>query len=232
MSSAIKAQTLAKPTPKYPTTRANHHRTTCCRDKVLPQTNVRYLDAPRSPQRTPDFLSANLMRLSLMKAAHADVGGAPWQEIRVRGPKKTGRSPSNAFTQSTTHLNEYRKSNRNKSSPAHVRWCEHGARPFPERQCWVSRGPPRVVDFDSTSFPSLVIAATRPTPILRPINQSPLHRVPMYVVELLHPLSFCSHVEVIVPSLPEGTLVSTSGHRKLKCLQTHFEQLILGFAHQ
>src|SRR6202162_959183 len=23
------------------------------------------------------------MRLSLMKAAHADVGGAPWQEIRV-----------------------------------------------------------------------------------------------------------------------------------------------------
>jgi hypothetical protein len=35
-----------------------------------------------SPQRTPDFLSnflalANLMRLSLMKAAHAGVGGAP-----------------------------------------------------------------------------------------------------------------------------------------------------------
>ena len=36
----------------------------------------------------PDFLytllaSANPMRLSLMKAAHADVGSAPWQEIRV-----------------------------------------------------------------------------------------------------------------------------------------------------
>jgi hypothetical protein len=36
----------------------------------------------------PDFLSnvmalANFMRLSLMKAAHAGVGGAPWQEIRV-----------------------------------------------------------------------------------------------------------------------------------------------------
>jgi hypothetical protein len=36
----------------------------------------------------PDFLYtllalANSMRLSLMKAAHADVGGAPWQEIRV-----------------------------------------------------------------------------------------------------------------------------------------------------
>jgi hypothetical protein len=27
--------------------------------------------------------SANSMRLSLMKAADADVGGAPWQEIRV-----------------------------------------------------------------------------------------------------------------------------------------------------
>src|ERR1700693_787424 len=26
---------------------------------------------------------ANSMRLSLMKAAHADAGGAPWQEIRV-----------------------------------------------------------------------------------------------------------------------------------------------------
>jgi hypothetical protein len=27
---------------------------------------------------------ANFMRLSLMKAAR--VGGAPWQEIRIRGP--------------------------------------------------------------------------------------------------------------------------------------------------
>jgi hypothetical protein len=36
----------------------------------------------------PDFLQTllaltNSVRLSLMKAAHADVGGAPWQEIRV-----------------------------------------------------------------------------------------------------------------------------------------------------
>jgi hypothetical protein len=36
----------------------------------------------------PDFLYtllalANSIRLSFMKAAHADVGGAPWQEIRV-----------------------------------------------------------------------------------------------------------------------------------------------------
>jgi hypothetical protein len=40
------------------------------------------MGAPRSPKRTPDFLSnflalANLMRLSLMKAAHTGVGGAP-----------------------------------------------------------------------------------------------------------------------------------------------------------
>jgi hypothetical protein len=28
------------------------------------------------------FALATSMRLSLMKAAHADVGGAPWQEIR------------------------------------------------------------------------------------------------------------------------------------------------------
>jgi hypothetical protein len=38
---------------------------------------------------TPDFLLilvalANFMRLSLLKAAHADVSSAAWQEIRVR----------------------------------------------------------------------------------------------------------------------------------------------------
>jgi hypothetical protein len=58
-------------------------------------------------QAYPDFLSswlasANLMRLSLMKAAHAGVGGAPWQEIRVRGLKTTGRSPFQCFY-SITH---------------------------------------------------------------------------------------------------------------------------------
>jgi hypothetical protein len=51
----------------------------------------------------PDFLStflalANSMRLSLMKAAHADAGGTPWQEIRVA-----------------------------QSFSAHVRFGEHGA---------------------------------------------------------------------------------------------------------
>jgi hypothetical protein len=41
--------------------------------------------APRSPKRTPDFLSTlmaltNFMRLSLMKAAHAAVGWRPVAE--------------------------------------------------------------------------------------------------------------------------------------------------------
>ena len=36
------------------------------------------------PDSLQTFMAlANSMRLSLMKAAHADVGGAPWQEIRV-----------------------------------------------------------------------------------------------------------------------------------------------------
>ncbi len=49
--------------------------------------------APRSPQRTPDFLSsllalANFMRLSLMKAAHAGVGGAPCRKFGYVGRKR------------------------------------------------------------------------------------------------------------------------------------------------
>jgi hypothetical protein len=59
--------------------------------------------APRSPKRTPDFLSnllalANFMRLSLMKATRG-CWWRPAQEIRIRGPKTVGVSPSNAFGQ-------------------------------------------------------------------------------------------------------------------------------------
>jgi hypothetical protein len=68
--------------------------------------------APCSHQRTPDFLSSvlavtKLMRLSLMKAAHAAVGGAP---CRKSGPwaENDGAEPlSNAFIPSP------------KSQPAH-----------------------------------------------------------------------------------------------------------------
>jgi hypothetical protein len=49
--------------------------------------------APCSPKRTPDFLSsllalANFMRLSLMKAAHAAVGGAPCRKSGYMGRKR------------------------------------------------------------------------------------------------------------------------------------------------
>jgi hypothetical protein len=62
--------------------------------------------APCSPQRTPDFQSsllalAKFMRLSLMKAAHAGVAGAPCRKPGYMGRK---RISSNAFTQSTRVL--------------------------------------------------------------------------------------------------------------------------------
>jgi hypothetical protein len=49
--------------------------------------------APRSPKRPPDFLSslpalAHFMRLSLMKAAHAGVGGAPCRKSGYVGRKR------------------------------------------------------------------------------------------------------------------------------------------------
>jgi hypothetical protein len=57
--------------------------------------------APGSPQRTPDFLSsllalANFMRLSLMKAAHAGVGGAPCRKFGYVGRKRWAK-PHNRF---------------------------------------------------------------------------------------------------------------------------------------
>jgi hypothetical protein len=50
------------------------------------------MGAPRSPQRTPDFLwsllaLAHFMRLSLNKAAHAGVGGAPCRKPGYVGRK-------------------------------------------------------------------------------------------------------------------------------------------------
>jgi hypothetical protein len=57
-------------------------------------------------KRTPDFLLTflaltNFMRLSLTKAEHAGVGGVPWQEMRIPGPKTVF---SNAFTPCTRAL--------------------------------------------------------------------------------------------------------------------------------
>jgi hypothetical protein len=50
----------------------------------------------------PDFLSssltlANFMRLSLMKAAHAPVGGAPSRKSGTMGRKRRGAAPSQRF---------------------------------------------------------------------------------------------------------------------------------------
>jgi hypothetical protein len=57
--------------------------------------------APRSPERTPDFLSnllalANLMRLSLLKAAHVYVGGAPCRKSGYVG-RKRGAQPHKRY---------------------------------------------------------------------------------------------------------------------------------------
>jgi hypothetical protein len=54
-----------------------------------------------SPQRTPDFLStllalANFMRLSLMKAAHAAVGGARCRKSGYMGRKRRAK-PRHCF---------------------------------------------------------------------------------------------------------------------------------------
>src|ERR1700691_4114618 len=59
---------------------------------ALAKPNRNWTGAPRSPQRTPDFLSsllalAHFMRLSLLKAAHADVGGAPCRKSGYVGRK-------------------------------------------------------------------------------------------------------------------------------------------------
>ena len=63
------------------------------RDRLQTKVGGNRTGAPRSPERTPDFLSsllalANFMRLSLMKAAHAGVGGAPCRKSGYVGRKR------------------------------------------------------------------------------------------------------------------------------------------------
>ena len=62
---------------------------------------------PRSPKRTPDFLSrlvalANFMRLSLMKAAHAGLGGAPCRKSGYVGRKRRAK-PYDCFCSGGEH---------------------------------------------------------------------------------------------------------------------------------
>ena len=67
--------------------------------------------APRSPKRTPDFLSsllalANLMRLSLSENAYAGVGGAPCRKSGYVGRKRWAQ-PNDRFrcTGRQIHIN-------------------------------------------------------------------------------------------------------------------------------
>jgi len=76
----------------------------CCKPPhAVSVQQLQWLWVPHVP---PDFLSrfvalSNYMRLSAKKAAHAADKWGSLQEIRVApayvGPKKTGRSPSNAL---------------------------------------------------------------------------------------------------------------------------------------
>jgi hypothetical protein len=59
---------------------------------VIAEANRNRTGAPGSPERTPDFLwsllaLAHFMRLSLKKAAHAGVGGAPCRKSGYLGRK-------------------------------------------------------------------------------------------------------------------------------------------------
>src|SRR5580692_11386246 len=71
--------------------------------------------APRSSKRTPDFLSsllalANFIRLSLMKAVHAAVGGAPCRKSGYVGRKRWAK-PNDRFRRIDwrIHLTRFRK---------------------------------------------------------------------------------------------------------------------------
>jgi HlyD family secretion protein len=70
----------------------------CLKTKSEPWTG-----APRSPRRTPDFLSrfmalANFMRLSLTKAAHADASGSPVAGNPDTWAEKDGAKPNDRFS--------------------------------------------------------------------------------------------------------------------------------------
>ena len=71
---------------------------------------------------------------------------------------------------------------------------------------------------DYTPEPRLVIAKTRPTPLLRPRHQPSSHRIPVNISELLNPLLIAEHIEVVIPVLPKGPRQALYRHRKLEGL--------------
>ena len=67
----------------------------------------------------PDFLSSflaltNFMRLSLMKAAHASVGGAPCRKSGTLGRKRRGAAPSSASDRWAIYRGQGQESSCNK----------------------------------------------------------------------------------------------------------------------
>src|SRR5277367_1064773 len=92
------------------------------------------------------------MRLSLMKAAHADGGGAPWQESGSPGfPVDlvgVGELHAAFLNESRTRRRWWRPVAGNPGRPsfsAHVRFGERGA---PVRFTSISQWPPTLISFD------------------------------------------------------------------------------------
>src|ERR1035438_1702551 len=63
--------------------------------------------------------------------------------------------------------------------------------------------PPALIHSHRPSFVQQVRTITAPPPFLRRTRQSPLHRIPVRIPQLLHPFLLRPHVEVIETSLPE-----------------------------
>ncbi len=59
---------------------------------------------------------------------------------------------------------------------------------------------------------------------LQAVPPTPLHRIGVYILEFLHPLSPGVHVEIIVACLPERPLFGSLPHRNLQRLQAHGKQ--------
>jgi hypothetical protein len=141
-----------------------------------------------APAYPPDFLLclvalANFMRLSLMKAAHAALGGAPCRKSGNLGRK---RCFSNAFTPCTRALarsnavcSQSRDDRRGcaPSFSAHVRLGEHGAPVQGSRLCcW----PPPVLD--PTRYATLCVTHYRVhRPACRWIEHCVKTGIPIYV---------------------------------------------------
>ena len=74
-------------------------------------------------------------------------------------------------------------------------------RTFDSQPLALPRSPLRL-DLNRALNPGNIVAETAPQPILRPLNQSALHRIAVHVAELLHPFALAPYVEIIKSALP------------------------------